>query len=155
MKHAAVYRRRDKLILHPDGKTTAGVFIGIEPFVVLPASSDFLVIGATLRNVLAASRERLKHPQPHEWDAVAAPLYAAAGVKSWGTFVRGAVLTHVEGTHDGLRLLPQENRGGRDGFQPFGLPVIEIPATATDEEIGNAVIKALDLAEQREPHRRS
>ena len=154
MRHAAVYRRRDKLILHPDGRTTAGVFIGIDPFIVLPSSSSASVIGATLRNVLAGSKEGLRHPQPHEWDAVAAPLYATAGVKSWGAFARGAVLANVEGHEDVIRVLPQENRGARDGFQPLGLPVIEVPAAATDHELGEAVLKALDLAQQREPHGR-
>ena len=154
MRHAAVYRRSNKLILHPDGKTTAGVFIGIEPFIVLPASSGAATVGAALRSALAASRQGLRHPQPQEWDAVASPLYAAAGVKSWGNFVRGTDLANVEYVDDVIRFLPQENRGARDGFQPMGLPVIEVPATATDDEIGSAVFNALDVAKQREPHRR-
>ena len=147
MKHAAVYRRRDNVLVHPDGRTTAGVFIGIEPFIVLSASSDAATIGMALRRALASFRDGLRHPQSHEWDAVSSPLYAAAGVKNWGAFVRGTVLVNVEADDDVIRVLPQENRGARDGFQPKGLPSIEVPATATDDEIGSAVLRALDLAQ--------
>ncbi len=146
MRHAAVYRRRDKFIVHPDGKTTAGVYIAIEPFIVLPASADAAAIGSALRRALAAFKDGLRHPLPHEWDALAMPLYAAAGVKSWGVFARGADLTHVEGYDDVIRLLPQENRGARNGFQPMGLPVLEVPPTISDHELGSAVLNALDLA---------
>ena len=154
MRYGAVYERREKLIIHADGKTTAGVLIGIEPFLVLDkAAARAADIGASLRSVLAKSRDNLRHPGPAEWDAVAAPLYAAAGVKSWGVFVKDALLANIEADDAAIRLLPQENRGGRDGFQPRGLPAIEVAATASDEELGSAVLNALELARDREPHR--
>jgi hypothetical protein len=154
MKYGAVYERRGKLIIHPDGKTTAGVLIGIEPFLVIDkAATSASQIGASLRKVLTQSRANLRHPNPNEWDSVAAPLYAAAGVKSWGVFVRGALLTNVEADGTTIRLLPHENRGARDGFQPRELPPIEVPENAPDEEIGAAILNALELARDREPHR--
>ena len=150
MSYGAVYERGGKLILHADGRTTAGVLIGIEPFLVLDkASVRAAEIGASLRSVLAKSKSDLRHPEPDEWDAVAAPLYAAAGVKSWSAFVKGAVLAHVEADDVVIRLLPQENRGGRDGFQPGELPSVEVAATASDEELGAAVLHALDVARDR------
>jgi hypothetical protein len=153
MRYGAVYERRGKLIIHADGKTTAGVLIGVEPFLVLDKATVRPVdIGASLRAALTKSRGNLRHPEPNEWDAVAAPLYAAAGVKSWGVFVKGALLANVEADDAAIRLLPQENRGGRDGFQPRGLPVIEVAANASDEELGAAVLNALELARARETH---
>lgn len=92
-------------------------------------------------------------PGPNEWDAVAAPLYAAARVKSWGVFVKGSLLTNVEADDVGIRLLPQENLGGREGFQPRGLSPINVPSNASDEELGSAVLSALEMARRREPHR--
>src|SRR5262245_60414879 len=97
MNYGAVYERRGKLILHADGKTTAGVFIGIERFVVLDkAIAGTVLLGSTLRQVLQHLREGLRHPAPGEWDAISLPLYSSVGVKSWSAFVRGAELTNVE-----------------------------------------------------------
>lgn len=152
MRYAAVYDRRGKLILHADGKTTAGVLIAIEPFVVLEGIEP-AAIAVALRMVLEKSKVGLRHPEANEWDAVAAPLYAAAGVRTWGAFVRAAELVSVEANDAAIRLLPQENRGPRDGFQPRGLPAVEVASNASDEELGSAVLKALELARAREPHR--
>ena len=153
MKYGAVYERRGKIIFHADGKTTAGVFISIEPFVVLDtAAAGAAVLGSTLRQVLQHSREGLRHPAPNEWDAISLPLYAAVGVRSWGAFVRGAELTNVEADEQTIRLLPHKNLGARDGFQPRGLDTIEVSARATDEEVGSAVMRALEVARASEPH---
>jgi hypothetical protein len=152
MRYAAVYDRRGKLIVHPDGKTTAGVLIAIEPFVVLENTQP-AAIGAALRMALEKSKVGLRHPQLDEWDAVAAPLYAAAGVKTWGVFVKGTELVNVEADDAVIRLLPQENCGARDGFQPRGLPAVELASDTSDQEIGSAVLKALTMARAREPHR--
>jgi hypothetical protein len=63
MKYGAVYERRGKLIVHPDGKTSAGVLIGIEPYIVLEKDATSAAeIGASLRSVLAKSRDNLRHP---------------------------------------------------------------------------------------------
>jgi hypothetical protein len=59
----------------------------------------------------------------------------------------------VEATDDATRLLPQENLGARDGFQPRGLPAIEVAAMATDDELGSDLLKALELAYARKPQR--
>lgn len=152
MRYAAVYDRRGKLIVHPDGKTTAGVLIAIKPFVVLE-NADPAAIGAALRMALESSKVGIRHPELDEWDAVAAPLYAAAGVKTWGVFAKGTELVSVEANDAVIRLLPQENRGPREGFQPRGLPAVEVPSDTSDEQIGSAVLKALELARAREPHR--
>jgi hypothetical protein len=151
MRYGAIYERRGKMILHADGKTTAGVFIGIEPFMVLNKAANAAEIGGTLRRVLQHSRENLRHPEPGEWDAIALPLYVAAGVKSWGAFVRGAELTNVEADEKKIRLLPHQNLGARDGFQPKRLGALEVSASATDEELGFAVIKALEIARGSQP----
>jgi hypothetical protein len=150
MKYGAVYQRRGKFILHADSKTTAGVLIGVEPMVVLDETVDAATLGRTLRQVLNHSQTGVRHPNMDEWDAVAAPLYSAAGVKSWGTFVRGSLLTSVEVNANTMRLLPQENRGARDGFQPMGLRVLEVATSISDAELGEAVLQALSIARSRE-----
>jgi hypothetical protein len=150
MKHGAVYERRGKLIVHADSKTVAGVLIGVPPYVVLEATADAAEIGRTLRSVLEHSKMDLRHPEPHEWDAVARPLYDAVGAKSWGTFARGAQLVSVVADNEMIRLHPQENRGARDGFQPMGLPVIEVSATVSDDQLGLAIREALGTASARE-----
>lgn len=153
MKYGAVYERRGTLILHADAKTVAGVLIGVPPYAVLEAAADPAQIGRTLRSVLERSKNGVRHPDPHEWDAVARPLLDSVGATSWGTFARGAHLVNVEADDETLRLQPQENRGPRDGFQPLSVAAIEVPVAASDERLGLAIREALDLA--RSPkHRR-
>jgi len=83
MKYGAVYERRAKLIVPAHGKTTTGVLIGVPPYVVRQVSADAAEIGRTMRSVLERSSMNLRHPEPHEWNAMAQPLYDAAGAKSW------------------------------------------------------------------------
>ena len=153
MRLATVYQRRDKFIVCPNGKTTAGVWIGIEPIVVLH-TSEHEPLGCAVRRALHASRSNLRHPELEEWDSIAAPLYALVDVKTWGAFARGAELVSVEADHATIRLLPQENRGARDGFQPIGLPTFEVAEAVSDEELGLAVMEAMAVARAREPHRK-
>jgi hypothetical protein len=153
MRYGAVYERRGKLIVHADSKTVTGVLISVPPYVVIEASSDLSEIGRTLRSVLEHSKVSVRHPEPHEWDALARPLYDAVGAKSWGAFARGAHHVSVEADDTVIRLHPHENRGARDGFQPKGLPVTQVPAATTDEQLGLAVRQALAAAAEREPAR--
>ena len=69
MRLATVYQRRDKFIVCPNGKTTAGVWIGIEPIVVLH-TSEHEPLGCAVRRALHASRSNLRHPELEEWDSI-------------------------------------------------------------------------------------
>jgi hypothetical protein len=146
MKFAVLYKRRGHFIVGPQGRTTAGVLIGVAPPVSMDATIDARELGKAVRDALGRSRSPVPHPQPDEWPAVTEEFLRATGVKTWGTFVRGSVLTTVEA--DGAKVVfqPHENRGARDAFQPMGLSSITIDSSATDEELGTAAMRALEAA---------
>lgn len=118
MKFAVIYKRRGTLVIGAQGRTTAGVLIGIERPVLLDATVGAAEIGKMLRETLGRSRSPIPHPQPEEWPAIMQEFLRATGVKTWGSFVRGSVLTTVEA--DGMKIVfqPYANRGARDAFQP-------------------------------------
>lgn len=151
MKSAAIYERRGKLILYPYSQTSAGVWIGADPVVVFDIDVSTARLGALVRDVLSRSKGPVRHPGPTEWAALDKPLLNAAGVRSWGAFVRGALLSNVRSDGRTVEFFPHENRGPRDGFQPMGLASIVVEAVVSDEELGAAALTALDSARSRDP----
>lgn len=151
MKFAVLYKRRGKLIIGAQGRTTAGVLIGVEPPLSIDETVDPSSLGRTLRDALNRSRSPVPHPQPEEWPAITDVFLRSAGVKSWSTFVRGSLLTTVESDGSAIVFQPHENRGARDAFQPMGLPSIRLDAGASDEELGIAAARALEIAASAEP----
>lgn len=90
---ASVYRLKDRLIVSPDKRTTAGLVVASEPFVVLPLEATNDDLGSTLMKALALSKTPMSHPV--DWKAIAASRLAAAGVKSKRTFQLNATLVQV------------------------------------------------------------
>lgn len=150
MKFAVLYKRRGQLLFGAQNRTTAGVLIGADELIVIDAAVDAFALGAGLCQALNKSRSPVPHPPPTEWPMITASFLRGAGVKSWGTFVRDALLATVESDGSTIRFQPHENRGARDAFQPMGLRMVTICATASDEEVGLAAIRALDIAASRE-----
>jgi len=153
MKFAVIYKRRGKFIIGPQGRTTAGVLIAVERPASLGTTVDIPMIGKTLRDALSRSRSPVPHPGPDEWPAIMEEFLHATDVKTWGSFVRGSVLATVETDGSKVVFQPHENRGARDAFQPMGLPSIVIDSNVTDEELGGAAIRALDMAANAETSR--
>ena len=62
MKSAAAYKRGQKIYLDPESRTTAGVWIGTGPVIVLEESESPSRKGNCLREVLRHSQEGVPHP---------------------------------------------------------------------------------------------
>lgn len=144
---AAVYLRGDKIIVNPISQTITGVGIGTEPFEVLDEKVSPTSLGEAVLGALEAARFDIPHPLPNEWSSFAKPLYKAARVRSWAKFVQGAIYCDVTRGVEGFSIEPSRNMGARGGFQPIpGQDELRIPASASAEEIGAAVRKALDIS---------
>lgn len=114
---------------------------------VLSEGDSVTALGEAVLRALAAARNDIPHPLPSEWSALAKPLYKAAGVKSWATFVKGALFCNIREEGGNLYIEPNRNLGARGGFQPIpDQNDLRIPASASAEEIGAAVRKALDIS---------
>ncbi|MBN1342072.1 MAG: hypothetical protein JXQ73_05295 [Phycisphaerae bacterium] len=66
-------------------------------------------------------------------------LVEAAGVKSYSTFVKGAVSASALDHGETIRLVPDENRGVRKGFVPLSDLDMLLLSTCQDDELGAAV----------------
>jgi hypothetical protein len=134
------------LIVHPVSETVNGVGIASPPFEVLTVGSSPEALGTAVVAALGESRTEVAHPT--DFPAIARPLYEAAGVKSWSTFVKGSSMCTVEVDGSTLRIEPWENQGAREGFEPILENRLALPASSSIESLGLAVLDALKIAER-------
>ena len=74
----------------------------------------------------------------------------AAGVRSWRQLEANAVACWIREENGTIRLTPLRNggtRGDKKGFQPFDAADISVLTSASDEQLGAAVLAALDRSE--------
>lgn len=147
MRAASITRRGGRIIIHPWSRADSGVGLGTPPFIVLHADVDPSKIGKAVRDALAAVQVGLPHPKQDEWSEFDKPLYVAAGVKSWSSFVKGAVSSEIIEHETELEFAPWKNLGSRKGFQDAGIESVTIPADSDEATIGRAALKALELSE--------
>lgn len=93
MKRASAYRLRDRFLIHPESKTTSGVWLATAPYVPVPLDSRPEALGEAIASALAASGSGVPHPT--SWTGLSKPRLEAAGSKSEADFMRGARLVHV------------------------------------------------------------
>ena len=133
------------LIVHPSSQTTAGVWIAQEPLLVLDVDAPSSEKGRALRDSLAASVSNVPHPRSwaHHFDR----FLEVADVKNWRAFVKNTRSVGVEDDGVSLILTPSRNQGARDGFTELLDRARQLPADASDEELGKALDAALDSSE--------
>ena len=78
---------------------------------------------------------------------LAAPLLEAAGVKSWGSFLRGTSLYHVEREPGGVHIVPTVSDGG--GFSRRASGATSVAVDSTPEELGDLLLRAIAGDESR------
>ena len=81
-------------------------------------------------------------PHPTDWKHVFSPVLEMAGVKSWAKFVMGASLVGIEMEDGTITFMPHRNEGAKEGFGRLEGQAIKLPADATCEQIGDAVLAA-------------
>jgi len=108
----AVYRRGDTVYMHPQVKTTDGVFIFAEPVVQL--DKDDTQVPVHLIELLSVRRTIVAHPT--SWRGLTDPLLKAAKVRSFNAFAASTKLVEIERDDDGISLLPTRNGGPKEGF---------------------------------------
>jgi len=131
--------------LSPASLTEGGLWIGSEPLVRLDsASTEREELGRRLLEALDNSKVGVPHPSRNEWDAVAKPLLALAGVSTWEQFEAGAKLCEIERSGGVIRLIPTINHGGEDGFKLDKEHAIEVTGDAPPAEVGARLAEVLD-----------
>ena len=144
-KKATAYRRKDGWYFHSDSLTTDGVWLATQPFLKLAPEASPSSIGETVLRVLQASQPSVPHPK--DWKAVDYPIPEMAGVKSWGTFMKGSMRLCLDAADGVLVVTPTKNLGPKEGHLPYGDRAIRLPDNSTPDEIGGATQKAIALCE--------
>ncbi|QWK81296.1 hypothetical protein [Ochrobactrum sp. BTU1] len=143
MKSATIYERKNRLYFHACSQTTAGIWMLSAP-VLTTEKGNIREGGRMVKDCLAASRQGIAHPS--SFPNLFKPMLDLAGVKSYGTFVNSSKSVGIT-TDDGVSaiLTPYRNDGPKHGYTPLAeMPAIPL---ASDEELGAAILAALENAE--------
>lgn len=143
MKHATVYKRHNIVLFDAMSETTEGVWISCAPMVRLDGASSEHVLGETLLNVLGASTIGVPHPNQDDWKSLEVEWLIHAGVKTYSAFARGTVACGVDQHEGTIEFTPERNKGAKGGFVPILDRVSAIPSTSSPQDIGAALVKAL------------
>lgn len=139
MRQAGVYHRRGFWLVGPFAMMENGPSVTIDPFVRIPDAISYGDLAGEVRAALQRSRT-IPDINLRETELPPSPVLAAAGVKSFATFHRGAKMVSIVERDGTIHVTASANRGARGGFAY--LEPIVIPATATLDELGDALQQA-------------
>lgn len=137
---ATCYLRKGQVYLHASSRTVDGFYVATPPFLVVDLANSRKV-EASITSALAGSKAKVPTP-PRDVELLSA-LYELAGVKTWGSFVRGAKMTHLYQLETTLRFRPTRNFGARNGFEEIAEAVFE---TSPHESSSSALVRAFELS---------
>jgi hypothetical protein len=137
---AAIYRLKDRVLIHPWQRTTMGLSIASEPYVSLPLDADTKALGDSVLEALSLSGRTVPHPA--SWKGLGTARLDAAGVKSERAFALGARSLSAEREAQGFRIEPSRNGGASGdakGFAPLPELGMSLPLTSSAETLGAAI----------------
>jgi hypothetical protein len=117
MKSVSAFRLRDRIFVHPNCLTTAGLRIAAPDYFSLTPDADPEAVGQAIS--VALERSSTIVPHPASWAGLAKPRLQAAGLKSEAAFVRGARLVEVSMDKTELRLVATHNGGSKGDGKGF------------------------------------
>lgn len=145
IRKASVYRLPSRFIVCPVSTTDSGIGIATEPYIVLPAPISASELGKAISQALDSSHDGISHPA--NWNGLAAPRLAAAGVKNEATFQKQASLVSLISDGRTVTFTPHRNGGatGNDrGFSPIDECQVQVELT-TQEILGEAALRNFEF----------
>jgi hypothetical protein len=141
-KSVSIYQRDGIVYVLASHQTKAGFWVDDSNVVRLsvPVPMD---MGRAVYTALAQSREGVPTPPPSA--KLTGALLAAANISSWKTFAKSAKSVGIRQNDDTIKITPYKNLGGKEGFVP--MPDKVILMSSSDESLGEAVIRAIEIAE--------
>jgi len=148
---ASAYLYDGTLIVHANNRTYNNIGWNSEPISTIACDSGSVLIGELIRSTVLASRWDAEHADSLGADN---PVLQAAGVKSWTTMERKALLIHV-GLRDGtFTVTPNRATLRGEGRGWSGLDEhITLPEDCTDEELGDAAVRVFAMCVPWKPKR--
>ncbi len=141
------YQLKDKIFLHGKKRTDRTVAILSEPVYQFDQDVDASKIGKTVRDCIESFYEGYTHPSKEEFKKVNEPLIKLTGEKNSKAFFTKVKWVGVIEKERKISFAPTENHGWKNGFKQTEHPNIELDySTATDEDLGKALLKAFVLS---------
>lgn len=143
MKSISVYQRKKFLYFCAPVYTEQGVGMLTGPCIKLPVSSSTTSdLGEAALESLAQSGAIAPHPT--DTDALPpSPVLAAAGVKSWSTFSRGATCLGLTLLDSELRLVPTRREQGMNFMPLDDDQELHLPLNPAAAQLGEAIQQGL------------
>jgi hypothetical protein len=124
------------------------VYVDVPPVIRLSLGCPNVELGGAVRRCLQKSRTGVPHPK--EWKPVQRRWLDACNVRSYGELIKGAKLCLVSGCDTGFEITPTVNGGTRGddrGFCEIEDARVSVPLDVTDEALGNALRRCMDVGE--------
>ena len=147
---AGALLKGEEILVHPKAFTVDGIGISIPPVYRLAKATARRDVGAAVRDVLFTSPSIVPPRFWKERKELERQFLKAAGTRSWRSLEANARSCWIVMQGGSIVLTPLRNggtRGDAKGFQPFGASDIVLPASSSDEDLGTALIEALDKSE--------
>lgn len=144
MRSAALIRRAKVFLLHPYARAVSGLHIVTTPVEILQITVSQAELGAAVRRALQNYVTGVPHPDPEL--SLEGPVLEAAKVSSWSALLRGAKEVEILSDDGQIVFRPTQNRGARNGF--WHLPELDVAVAeqVSDEDLGAAALRALELS---------
>ena len=140
---ASAYLYDGTLIVHANNRTHDNIGWNSEPISTIAYDAGNALIGHLIRSTVLASRWDAEHAEPLGSDN---PVLRAAGVKSWTTMERKALLIHMELRHSTFTVIPNRATVKGEGRGWSGLEQqTTLPEACTDTELGDVVVRAFEM----------
>lgn len=137
-----VNQRRDRIFIIPCFQSTDGPYVDKEPVTESPSNAPF-AIGVLVLEGLDRFEKGLPLP---DWNCYSPVGLSNAGVKTWSDYLLGLKSCRVERHWHSFLIYPKENRGAKDGLVDIEGTRMTVAASATPQELGEAVLEALKTA---------
>ena len=144
MQRASLLSRSDRILVYPGRRTASGLWLSVEPYLVLPYGSAPEEIGSAVLRALGLSHGI--EPDPSDWKSLSHPRLAAAAVKSEAAFQKGSKLVLIERHVDRTLFKPTHNggtRGESKGFNELEGEVSSLSRSATPASVGAAALASV------------
>lgn len=145
--HAGAYLIGDDIIVYPLAFTVDGIGVSVPPVHRLSRNAPRSNLGAALRDALFTPVSIVPPRFWKERAELGVQFLKAARVRSWRQLQLSARNCNIVAADGLVRLTPLRNggtRGDTKGFQPFGAADLTVPDSASDDELGTALVEALD-----------
>jgi len=144
--NASVYKfvKTGKIFIHSLSQIQMGVSIGTEPYIWLDknASQEDIVSGL----IVAMSQTKSGLPNPTDWASFSKEFIKAIGLTKQSDLYKGSILVGVVHKDGVISFRPMTNNGSK-GFVNVPQSEIQLPDTASIEELGTALEAAFNKCE--------